>query len=1130
MRQLLRSVLLLLLATLCLSRPCHAQRDAQVPDPDPEEERKALQLPDGFEINLFAADPLIAKPTQMNFDPQGRLWVASSEVYPQIAPGQKQNDKILILEDTTGTGKADKVTVFADGLLIPTGVEPGDGGAYVADSTELVHLSASTPGGKADRRRVMLSGFGTEDTHHIVHTLRWGPDGMLYFNQSIYIHSHIETPYGVKHLNAGGIWQFRPETMQLNVLMRGLVNSWGHHFDAYGQSFATDGAGNGGINYVFPGVAFFTNEGVPEFMQGLNPGSPKYCGLEILSGSHLPPEYVGNIITNDFRAHRVCRFQISDDGAGFSSKQLPELIKSKHPAFRPIDVKMGPDGAIYIADWYNPIIQHGEVDFRDPRRDHTHGRIWRITAKNRPLVERPKLLEATNAQLFAFLSKPEGWTRQNAKRVLKERGADKVLADLDAWWKTIDAQQAGGEPLLLEALWTYQSLDIVNAALLKNLLQAKQPEIRAAALRVAGQWQNRLDNPLAIIRPLIADPHPRVRLEAVRALANIPSIEAAEAAMRALDKPTDKFLDYGLWLTARDLQDVWLPAMQSGKVTFGGSAKQLAFALESTGVKEAVGPLMALLKKGELDAAQEENALLSVATLGGPPELGKIFDLTLQTAQSEPARAANLLAALIKASQQRKQNPAGDLTRLSDLMASATPAVRKNAIRAAGVWKVESLRAKVLEIARGTVTGDDSAQVAAIDSLASLGGAASQTALAELAEKSSLPQRSAAVAALSSIDLPRAARLAAPIIRDVATADAAAKDANMSTVIEAFLRRKGGAAALAAELNQTSIPADAAKLAVRALRATAIHQPALEAALLKAGKVTSAAKTYTAEDIKQLLADVKTSGDPARGEQIFRRAELNCLKCHAIGGAGGQVGPDLISVGASAPVDYLLESILLPSAKIKEGYQTLLVNTDDGRVVSGVKLRQSDKDLNLRTVDDKELAIPLESIESQANGPSLMPVGLADTLTKAELTDLVRFLSELGKVGPYSISKTPYVRRWQVETPAGWSSIYSEVSGTLPPTTVEAALPKNAAAVTTRLRFQVEVTTPGRVALDGLSDAAFKIDDRPLDTRPTQTVELTTGLHTVTLAINAKQREATRRIELQDVPGSPARARLLGGK
>src|SRR5258708_17133327 len=226
-----------------------AQRDAKIPDPDPELERKTFTVAPGFEVTLWAADPLLAKPIQMNFDPQGRLWVASSEIYPQIKPGEKTNDKIIILEDTKGVGKADKTTVFADGLLIPTGLEPGDGGVYVANNTDLLHLSASAGKDKADQRKVVLSGFGTEDTHHMLHTLRWGPDGMLYMNQSIYIHSHIETPHGLRELNAGGIWQFRPETLELGVFARGWVNSWGHHFDRWGQSFATDGAGGGGTHY-----------------------------------------------------------------------------------------------------------------------------------------------------------------------------------------------------------------------------------------------------------------------------------------------------------------------------------------------------------------------------------------------------------------------------------------------------------------------------------------------------------------------------------------------------------------------------------------------------------------------------------------------------------------------------------------------------------------------------------------------------------------------------------------------------------------------------------------------------------------------------------------------------------------
>ena len=206
-----------------------------------------------------------------------------------------------MLEDSDKDGKADTRTVFAEGLLIPTAVLPGNGGVYVGNSTEIIHLKDTDGDGKSDHRTVVLSGFGTEDTHHIIHTPRWGQDGLMYFNQSIYIHSHIETPWGVSRLMAGGIWQFNPLAVKLDVVSRGLVNTWGHSMDDWGQSFATDGAGGDGINYIFPGVAGVTAYGTKHLLRGMNPGQPKLCGLETVSGTHFPEKYRGLLVANDFR-------------------------------------------------------------------------------------------------------------------------------------------------------------------------------------------------------------------------------------------------------------------------------------------------------------------------------------------------------------------------------------------------------------------------------------------------------------------------------------------------------------------------------------------------------------------------------------------------------------------------------------------------------------------------------------------------------------------------------------------------------------------------------------------------------------------------------------------------------------
>jgi putative heme-binding domain-containing protein len=1139
-------ILVAVVIAVFLSPPLQAQSNAKIPDPDPEIERKALQLADGFEINLFAADPLLAKPIQINFDPAGRLWVACSEVYPQIKPGQKANDKIVILEDTKGVGKADKTTVFADGLLIPTGVEPGDGGAYVADSTDVLFFSDPGPDGKARKRRVVLSGFGTEDTHHIIHTFRWGPDGMLYFNQSIYIHSHVETPYGVRRLGGGGVWQFRPETMRLEIFARGWWNPWGHNFDRWGQSIVTDGAGGEGINYLVPGASYAATPGAARILAGLNPGSPKYCGQEILSGRHIPPDWQGNVITNDFRGHRVCRFVLSEDGSGYAAREKAELVKSNHPAFRPVDVKMGPDGAIYIADWYNPIIQHGEVDFRDPRRDQTHGRIWRITAKGRPLVERPKLVGASTEALLVALKSPEGWTRQQAKRVLKERGAKEVIPALAAWVKGADPKDADHEHHLLEALWTYQSLDVVEPKLLAALLNAKDHHARAATVRVAGYWHERLPNVLELLAPRAADDHPQVRLETVRALALVPSPRSAEIALTALDRPVDKFLDYALWLTARELEPHWLPALQNGTLTFGGNARQLVFALQATNSKAALTPLLDLLKSGKVSGDREEAVLSLVAVLGGPPELGMVFDRTL--ASKESGRQATLLAALEQATRQRGVRPAGDLARIGQLLTSDTELLRAAAARLAGLWKLESLRPQLAELAQDAKTSEPARQ-AAIDGLVLLGGAATQQTLEQLSGKDRpLAIRRAAIVALASVDVPNAARQALEFLV------AAPAGSDPSDIFAAFVQQRNGAAVLAKVLADQKLPADVAKIGVRTVRASGRAVPALIDALNKAGNLTVTKRELSAKEMQEMVADVLKHGDPARGEQVFRRKDQACFKCHAIGGAGGQVGPDLSSVGASAQIDYLIESILLPNKVIKENYHSIIVTTKAGKIVTGIKVRESKTELVLRDAEDKEVIVPAADIDERANGGSLMPEGLADPLTRNELVDLVRFLAELGKVGPYSVGQECVVRRWQVledtaeakrilrETRIGsaagsdpgliWSPAYSVVSGTLPLESMPSLRYRQDMAPLAFARCQLDVSTAGKAKLQLNSAAGLTVwlDGTPVEATEALVLDLTTGVHTLTWVIDPAKRRDGLRCTLEDVPGSPAKARIVGGK
>jgi putative heme-binding domain-containing protein len=301
--------------------------------------------------------------------------------------------------------------------------------------------------------------------------------------------------------------------------------------------------------------------------------------------------------------------------------------------------------------------------------------------------------------------------------------------------------------------------------------------------------------------------------------------------------------------------------------------------------------------------------------------------------------------------------------------------------------------------------------------------------------------------------------------------------------------------------------------------------------------------------------DVAKLGDPARGEAVFRRKELQCLACHGIGGAGGQVGPDLTSIGASAQVDYLVESILLPNKAVKEGFHALRVVTEQDKVYLGVKVRETPTELVLRTPEDKEVSIPVKDIAEKGNTRSLMPDGLADSLTRQEFADLVRFLSELGKVGgPYAPSKARVVRRWEVIEPTRenmelfrrnrvaaaaesdnrfvWSPVYTRASGDLPLGELpKAAVWQNTDPLTV-LRFQLDATAGGAVNLRFNSAAGLTLysGPNPVEVKPGTVLDVKPGTQTFTLVIDRAKRTDDVRVELDDVPGSPARATVVGGK
>ncbi|MFG0332703.1 MAG: HEAT repeat domain-containing protein, partial [Maioricimonas sp. JB049] len=687
---------------------------------------------------------------------------------------------------------------------------------------------------------------------------------------------------------------------------------------------------------------------------------------------------------------------------------------------------------------------------------------------------------------------------------------------------------------------------------LDQLLNSSDPGARAAATRVLGVWAGRVDDPLARLEKRVSDEHARVRLEAVRALAKIPRPESIEIAMRALDTEMDEWLDYALWLTAVELQPAWQPALARGDIDFGNNARHLAFALKSAGSTEAVPSLLTLLTNGDVATEDVPDVLGVVGDFGRPEDLQTVLQYAI-TSSDQPQQSVAALQTLLNVHQRRKVAPAGDLSALAPLLESSPEPVRRLAARLAGAWKVESLWPQL----QGLVESGNRAEMADAwaAAVSDYGGAQAADVLAEAAEQPDLFEP--AVIGLLKLR-PRAAAKAVVDQFAVEGGQPALPSGDGTNIFRAFLQRQQGPQLLTEQLEGRQIHPDAAVVALRTIGSSGQAHAELANALRAAGGITGGPRELSAEEMAALVAEVQKSGDPHRGEQVYRRSELSCLKCHSVGDAGGQVGPNMRSLGTTAQPDYIVDALLHPDKHVKEGYQTIVVLTDAGNVVSGIKTRQTDTELLLRDAEDRMLQIPLDQIEEQANGASLMPAGLADKLTRAELVDLVAFLWALGREPAFTVTNDIIARRWDTMEPSQqasfrlrrtsyataatddpsftWSRAYSRVNGDLPLAELPEIGVRNRVAAGQRgvsfVRCEIEVAAagPGQLVINDPAGLSGWLGELPLDMAGSVAVELTEGTHRLTFAIDRSERQTPLNVELNAADGSPLVARFAGGK
>jgi putative heme-binding domain-containing protein len=614
---------------------------------DPDASIKQMTVAKGMKVNLFASEkdfPELAKPVQMSWDSKGRLWVAVWPTYPHWKPKEEMNDKLLILEDTDGDGKADKCTVFADHLHCPTGFEFYNGGVLIAQAPDLLFLKDTDGDDKADVRLRVLSGLDSADTHHTSNSFALDPGGALYFQEGTFHHTQVETPYGPPQRNANaGVFRYEPRSQKFEVYVTyPFANPHGHVFNYWGQDIVVDGTGSNPYHgALFSGHLEFPQKHArpPQVYQQWTRPCP---GVETLSSRHFPEAMQGNLLVGNVIGFQgILQYKIQDQGASYAGTEAERILSSTDPNFRPSDLKIGPDGAIYFLDWHNPIIGHMQHNLRDPSRDQTHGRIYRITYEGRPLLKPVKIASEPIEKLLDVLKEPEDRVRYRAKIELGARDSDQVIAAIDKWVARLDRNDPVYEHNMMEALWVHQYHNRVDLDLLQRLLSSPNFQARAAATRVLCYWRDRVPDALALLKKQAADSHPRVRLEAIRAASFFTVPEALEVVLVSTERPSDIYLDFVRGETMKALEPYVRKAIAEGRQIAFTTAAGARYFLKTVNTDDLLKlkPTAAiyrelLLRKGVRDENRRD-AITGLAKLENKNELLVLTDaLRIQDEQA----------------------------------------------------------------------------------------------------------------------------------------------------------------------------------------------------------------------------------------------------------------------------------------------------------------------------------------------------------------------------------------------------------------------------------------------------------------------------------------------------------------
>lgn len=956
----------------------------------PAEAAQNMTVPAGFRVQLVASEPSVHQPIALAIDPRGRVWIAEAHTYPNRAPDGQGKDNIVILEDTNGDGTLDSRKVFTSGLNLVSGLELGFGGVWVGAAPYLYFIPDRDGDDRPDGPpQVLLDGWGFQDTHETLNAFNWGPDGWLYGCHGVFTHSRVGKP-GTPDaqrvpLNAG-IWRYHPTRHEFEVFAWGTSNPWGVDFDDHGQAFATAcviphlwhvvqgaryqrQAGQHFDPYVFADIgtiadhAHYRGDIRDHAWWGHEPQAPSatlaaggghaHCGAMVYLGDNWPAAFRNRIFMSNIHGNRVNSDIVSARGSGFVGTHGPDLLIANDRWFRAINLKCGPDGSVYVIDWYDPNACHR---VNPEIWDRTNGRVYNVSW-GEPKRTAVNLAALSDAMLASLHEHPNDWYVRTARRLLQERVATKPLAR-DAIDHLCKVARDPSVPRRLRAIWTLHVVGELTESDRLQLLGDASDAVRAWAVQLEMEDRAATSPVCETFAKMAHDERsPMVRLYLAAALQRLSPSERwpiADGLVRHESDATDHNLPLLIWYGIEPLVSV--------------DAQK---ALELAGAAR-----IPLLRRFIVRRAAADNVTL---------------DLVARSLASGSAsgEAAWILDEMLAAFEGRVgiPMPPSWSAAYDSLQQHSDVGVRERADRVAVLFGDRRIFPRMRSLLADR-SADAAARKQALEIL--LRGRDADAAPALQAAVADATLRGAAIRGLAHYADRRTPEL-------LLAAYSRMVESDKRDVVSTLVSRPAYGMALLDAVAAGHVPRTDLH-AYHVLQLQRFNDAALNQRIQSAW----GAIRETAQDKQATIARFKArlspaaleAGDASNGRRVFAKV---CASCHTLFGEGGKVGPD-ITGSNRADLDYVLQNVVDPSAVLGNDYRLTALGLKDGRVVAGLVQRETDSALTVRTLNDTVVVARTDLEDRRLTEQSMMPDNLLDALSAEDVRDLIKYVGGAGQV------------------------------------------------------------------------------------------------------------------------------------